>query len=93
LGSSLSWILFEEDTPRLTARGDKKRLGVTSPTLSCRAIARHPSLRSGRRPSSLCSGRRPKDAKERGLWGALSRLGIANKVILDDEALLEIRGG
>jgi hypothetical protein len=30
---------------------------------------------------------------KRGLWGALSRLGIAKKVILDDEALLEIRGG
>ena len=35
------------------------RLGVTSSSLSCRAIARHPSLRSGRRPSSLRSGRRP----------------------------------
>jgi hypothetical protein len=65
LGSSFSWILFEEDTPRLTARGDKKgMLGVTYTTLSCRAIAKHPSLRSGRRPSSLRSGRRPKDAKE-----------------------------
>jgi hypothetical protein len=61
LGSSLSWILFEEDTPRLTARGDKKgMLGVTSPTLSCRAIARHPSLRSKRRP---------KDAKKGALGG------------------------
>jgi len=30
LGSPLSWILVEEETPRLTARGDKKRgLGVT----------------------------------------------------------------
>lgn len=25
LGSSLSWILFEEESPRLTARGDKER--------------------------------------------------------------------
>jgi hypothetical protein len=72
LGSALSWVLFEEETPRLTARGDKERgLGVTYPTLSCRAIARHPSLRSGRRPSSLRSGRRPKDAKERWLWGSI----------------------
>jgi hypothetical protein len=66
---------------------------VTYPTLSCRAIARHPSLRSGRRPSSLRSGRRPKDAKERGLWGSIEELGIAKKIIWDDEALLEIRGG
>jgi hypothetical protein len=29
------------------------------PTLSCRAQAVHPSLRSGRRPSSLRSGQRP----------------------------------
>jgi hypothetical protein len=30
LGSSLSWILVEEETPRQTARGDKKgMLGMT----------------------------------------------------------------
>ena len=79
MGSSLSWILVEEETPRLMARGDKEMgLGVTYPTLSCRAIARHPSLRSGRRPSSLRSGRRPsslrsgrrpKDAKKGALGG------------------------
>lgn len=71
MGSSLSWILFEEEPPRLTARGDKERgLRGTYPTLSCRAIAGNPSLRSGRRPSSFRLGRRPKDAKERGLWGS-----------------------
>jgi hypothetical protein len=72
LGSSLSWILFEEEPPRLTARGDNERgLRVTYPTLSCRAIAGHPSLRSERRPSSLRLGRRPKDAKEKGLWSSI----------------------
>jgi hypothetical protein len=37
----------------------KHSKGISSPpTLSCRALARHPSLRSGRRSSSLRSGRR-----------------------------------
>jgi len=55
--------------PLAFARGDKKReaqddnkkerLRMISHILSCRAVARHPSLRSGRRPLSLRSGRRP----------------------------------
>ena len=48
-------------TPRFVRSDIKARLGATSPTLSCRAIARHPSLRSGRRPQGetphLRSGR------------------------------------
>lgn len=77
MGSSLSWILVEEETPR-------RRSEATSLTMSCQAIPRHPSLRSEQRP---------KDAKKRGSGVALGRLEIAKKIIWDDEAFLEIRCG
>ena len=57
-------ILAEEIIPIITFNSKifipslPEAVQKSPPPLSCRAIARHPSLRSGRRPSSLRSGRR-----------------------------------
>jgi hypothetical protein len=94
LGSSLSWILFEEETPRLTARGDKKRDArddIPYPVLPSvsRGIPRF--ARDG--VLHFVRDGVPRMPKRGGSGVALSRLGIAKKVIWEDEALLEIRGG
>jgi hypothetical protein len=94
LGSPLSWILVEEETPRLTARGDKKgMLGMTYPNPVLPSVSR--GIPRFARDGVLHFVRDgvPRMPKRGGSGVALSRLGIAIKVIWEDEALLEIRGG
>ena len=85
MGSSLSWILVEEETPRLTARGDKRKGALGD--------IPYPVLPSDSEASLASLGTASPGCQRGGSGVALSRLGITKKVTWDDEALLEIRGG
>ena len=93
--------MVEEETPRLTARGDKK--GMLGVTKRARGDIPYPVLPSDSEASltslgtaSLLTlfGTASQGCQKRGGSGvALSRLVISKKVIWEDEALLKIRGG
>jgi hypothetical protein len=58
---------------RVSAEGPLASLGVTFSTVSCRAIARHPSLLSGRRPQGRNpSGWQPPTVSSQGMLFFLS---------------------
>jgi len=91
LGLSLSWILFEEKTPRLMLGVTKK--GCSGRQKKARGDISHPVLPSDSEASLTSFGTASQGCQKGGSGGALSRLGIAKKVIWDDEILLEIRDG